>query len=111
MGVISKSLKTKFKANTCPSGEQVPLAGDAAHLRRSLRRESLGWHLPRRAGQSLLAVLQPLHSCSILPTEGLLFVGAIFVAPCTFFMCKCNFLPSGLLYAMLYSWLVFRLPR
>lgn len=39
--------ENKVQANVCPSGEQVPLAGDTAHLRCSLRRESFAWHLPR----------------------------------------------------------------
>lgn len=91
--------ENKVQANA--SGEQVPLAGDAAHLRCPLRRESFEWHLPRlrRAVASCCVVAVALLLDS---SHGRLALCRCYFLypPALFFMCKCNFLPSGLLYAI-----------
>lgn len=87
--------ENKVQGNLCASGEQVPLAGDAAHLGATCEGSSSdalqvwgawGAILIACAGLSLLAVVEPLNP-SIPLMEDQLLVGAIFAClPALFFM-------------------------
>lgn len=111
MRVISKSLKTKFRQILCPRGEsrlpwlvtqlisELPVkAGGAAPMLSALGR-ALGTVVPRRAITSyrVVAIALLLDSSHGRPAFCRCWVC---IPPRTFFMCKCNFLPSGLLHAV-----------